>query len=97
MIKHVVVMTWSAEATAGQKEEAMAALKTLPPLMKGLSSYSCGQDAGVTDGNADFAIVAEFDDADSYVAYRDHPVHQDIIKRLIVPIATQRRAVQFEF
>jgi len=52
--------------------------------------------AGLVTGNADVAIVAEFENTGSYLAYRDYPVHQDIIKRLIVPIAAQRRGVQFE-
>jgi len=96
MIRHVVVFTWRAEATAGQKAEAEAALVTLPPLMKGLRSYTYGADAGATPGNADFAIVADFDDAASYLAYREHPVHQDIIKMLIVPIVAARSAAQLE-
>jgi hypothetical protein len=96
MIRHVVVFTWLAEATAEQKAEAQAALVTLPPLMKGLRSYTYGPDLGLRAGNADFAIVADFDDLESYIAYRENPVHQDIITRLIVPIAAERRAVQFE-
>jgi hypothetical protein len=55
-----------------------------------------GPDLGVNEGNADFAIVADFDDADSYLAYRDHPAHVDVVKRSIAPISSQRRAVQFE-
>jgi hypothetical protein len=64
--------------------------------MRGLRSYSFGPDVGVTPGTASFAIVADFDDADAYVAYRDHPAHVDVVRRLIAPISEQRRAVQFE-
>jgi hypothetical protein len=96
MIRHVVVFTWRDGATAEQKAAAAAALTTLPPLMTGLRSYTYGPDAGLASGNADFAIVADFDDVAFYLAYRENPVHQDIIQRLIVPIAGERRAVQFE-
>ncbi|SRR6266567_8704463 len=96
MIRHVVVITWTPEATDEQKQQASDGLATLPPLMSGLRSYVFGPDVGVTRGNADFAIVADFDDADSYVAYRDHPAHVDVVKRSISPISTQRRAVQFK-
>ena len=96
MIRHVVVITWKPDATAEQKQQASDGLATLPPLMSGLRSYVFGLDVGVTGGNADFAIVADFDDVDSYVAYRDHPAHIDVVKRSIAPISTQRRAVQFE-
>ena len=96
MIRHVVVISWKPEATAEQKQQASDDLATLPPLMNGLRNYVFGPDAGITDGNADFAIVADFDDAASYVAYRDHPAHVDVDKRSIAPISTQRRAVQLE-
>ena len=96
MIRHVVVITWTPEATAERKQQASDGLATLPALMSGLRNYVFGPDLGVNEGNADFAIVADFDDADSYLAYRDHPAHVDVVKRSIAPISSQRRAVQFE-
>ena len=96
MIRHVVVLTWKPEATQEQKQEVSAALGTLPPLLKGLLSYSFGHDAGLADGNASFAVVADFEDVESYHAYRTHPAHLDVINRVIAPISAQRRAVQIE-
>ena len=96
MIRHVVVITWNPEATAEQKQQASDGLATLPPVMRGLRNYVFGPDLGISDGNADFAIVADFDDVDSYVAYRDHPAHVEVVKRSIAPIADRRMAVQFE-
>src|SRR5437899_2137674 len=96
MIRHVVVVTWLPQASDKQKQQVQDGLATLPPLMTGLRSYSFGPDAGVTEGNADFAIVADFDDEAAYVAYRDHPAHVDVVRRLIAPISQQRKAVQFE-
>jgi Stress responsive A/B Barrel Domain len=96
MIRHVVVIAWLDEASAEQKAQASAGLATLPPLMKGLLSYSFGPDVGISQGTADFAIVADFADAESYVAYRDHPAHVEVVKTVIAPIARNRTAVQFE-
>jgi len=96
MIRHVVVITWLPAATGEQKQRARDELGTLPPLMSGLRNYTLGTDIGVNAGNADLAIVADFDDTASYLAYRDHPAHVDIVSRFIAPIAVQRRAVQFE-
>jgi Stress responsive A/B Barrel Domain len=96
MVRHVVVIAWTPGATDEQKQQASADLATLPTLMSGLRSYVFGPDAGITDGNADFAIVADFDDTASYVAYRDHPAHVDVVKRSIVPITERRMVVQFE-
>ncbi len=99
MIRHVVVISWKPEATAEQKQRVSADLATLPALMQGLTglrAYVFGRDAGITDGNADFAIVADFDDAGSYVAYRDHPAHVEVVKRSIAPITERRMVAQFE-
>ncbi|HUJ06337.1 MAG TPA: Dabb family protein [Streptosporangiaceae bacterium] len=96
MIRHVVVITWRDDATAEQRQQARDELATLPPLMRGLVSYTLGPDIGVNQGNADLAIVADFDDVQAYQAYRDHPAHVEVVSRSIAPIAAQRRAVQFE-
>ena len=50
----------------------------------------------MVDGNFDFAVVADFDDAESYLAYRDHPAHRAIIEQVINPITRQRVGVQYE-
>ncbi len=47
-------------------------------------------------GNFDFAVVADFDDAGSYLAYRDHPAHRAVIDERIRPIMAGRSAVQYE-
>ncbi|MGI9007584.1 MAG: Dabb family protein [Streptosporangiaceae bacterium] len=95
MIRHVVVITWTADATPEQIEAVSTGLATLPPLMTGLVAYSFGPDAGISAGTADFGIVADFDSRDSYVAYRDHPAHRDIIEHTLNPIVAERRSVQF--
>jgi hypothetical protein len=50
----------------------------------------------VVDGNADFALVADFDDVPSYLAYRNHPTHRAIIDQVINPIIKSRVAIQYE-
>lgn len=96
MIRHVAVFSWLPEATDEQKRRASDEIATLQPLMTGLRNYVFGADAGLVEGNADFAIIADFEDVDAYLAYRDHPAHVDVIKRAIRPIAGQRMAVQIE-
>ena len=96
MIRHVVMFTWTPEATPEQKERVLTELRTLPPLMAGLRAYHAGPDAGLVPGNFDFAVVADFDDAGSYLAYRDHPAHRAVIDERIRPIMAGRSAVQYE-
>jgi hypothetical protein len=96
VIRHVVTFRWQPDATEEQKQRVIDELAALPPLMSGLVSFSLGADLGLVDGNADFALTADFDDADAYLAYRNHPEHQAVLQRTINPIVAQRAGAQFE-
>lgn len=96
MIRHVAVFSWIPEATSEQRLQAATEIAALPPLMQGLLSYSSGSDIALADGNADFAVVADFEDVAAYVAYRDHPSHVEVAQRTIRPITGHRAAVQLE-
>jgi hypothetical protein len=96
MIRHVVMFTWDDEMTDEMEKQLATELTALAPKLAGLRSYHCGPDAGLVDGNFDFAVVADFDDAESYLAYRSNPEHQEIISRLSEPHAKSRAAVQYE-
>jgi len=96
MIRHVVLFAWIPEATGKQKRQAAEELRTLPPLMTGLRSFNVGPDAGIIEGTFDFALVADFEDVGSYLAYRNHPAHRAVVEQVIDPIAKERVAVQYE-
>ena len=56
-----------------------------------------GADARINDGNFDFVVVADFDDVNGYLVYRDHPDHHvAVITDHIRPILAERCAVQHE-
>jgi hypothetical protein len=96
MIRHVALFTWIPEATDEQKQQVAKELMTLPPLLTGLRAFHIGPDAGVVEGNFDFAVVADFDDAESYLGYRHHPAHRAIIEQVTSPITMRRATVQYE-
>ena len=87
---------WTPEATQEQKQRVTTELARLPALVPSLRAYRFGADLGLNPGNFDFAVVADFDDADGYLAYRDHPEHRAIVAEFIRPIAGERAAVQYE-
>jgi heme-degrading monooxygenase HmoA len=95
MFRHVVLFTWTDGMTEEMERQFTAELTALAPTLPGVRAYHAGPDAGLIEGNFDFAVVADFDDADSYVAYRDHPAHQDIISRYSRPNTKARAAVQY--
>jgi hypothetical protein len=95
MFRHVVMFTWTEDATEEQKAEVAKRLRELPAMIPELKAYAIGPDAGINDGNFDFAVVADFDSPDDYLVYRDHPVHRAVIAEFIAPIAASRAAVQY--
>lgn len=96
MIRHAVTFDFKPEATAEQIEQIGTELRDLAKTLPAIKAYACGPDEGITEGNAGFAVVADFDDEEGFISYRDHPQHKEIIQRLIAPITAQRRAVQFK-
>jgi len=72
------------------------ALSVLASRLKGVRSYVCGPDIGLTPEAYDFAVVGTFDDRDCFTAYRDHPEHQRILNELILPHLRARTVVQLE-
>ncbi len=96
MIRHVVLFTWTEDMTDELERQFAAELRALAPALPGLRSYHAGPDAGLVEGNFDFAVVADFDDAESYLAYRDNAAHRDIINRYSGPRTKARAAAQYE-
>ncbi|MBB5082240.1 Dabb family protein [Nonomuraea endophytica] len=96
MIRHIVLLTWSEEATDDQKAAVADGLAALPAVIPQLRRYDLGTDLGLAAGNSDFAVVAEFDSVADYEVYRDHPVHQAVIAEHIKPILAARAALQVE-
>ena len=97
MFRHVVLFNWTPEATEEQKERMTEELGRLPALIPSLRAYHFGRNAGINPGGYDFGLVADCDDLDGYLAYRDNPEHRAVIDRFITPIVAQRVAIQYEF
>jgi hypothetical protein len=94
MFRHVVMLRWTSEAATAERLAVQAGLATLPGLIPAIRNYEVGIDAGINEGNFDLVIVADFDDVDGYLAYRDDPDHRAVIRDLIEPILAARAAVQ---
>lgn len=96
MLRHVALFTWTSDVTADQIEAVTAALRALPAQIPEIRDYRVGQDAGVSEDNHDYAVVADFDSFDGFLAYRDHPAHRAVLEERIRPILAARAAVQYE-
>lgn len=97
MFRHVAMFRWLPGTTADQVRELRDGLAALPAAIPELRSYRTGPDAGLTDGNWDFVVVADFDDADGWRTYLAHPDHQKVLADLIRPMVSERAAAQYEY
>jgi len=96
VIRHVVVFRFRPGTTPADVAAIVEGLAGLPHAIAEIAAYRFGRDLAINDGNADFAVVADFAGVDDYIAYRDHPLHRALIAERIAPHIESRTAVQFE-
>jgi len=96
MIRHVVMFRWVDGTTDEQIAAVSEGLAELPGLMPEIRRYEFGADLALAEGNLDFVVVADFDDVDAYISYRDNADHQSLIAQVIRPVIAERVAVQYE-
>jgi hypothetical protein len=97
MFRHVVNFRWNSQSSPEHVAALEEALSGLPALLPSLRRYAYGSDAGINEGNYDFAVMAEFDNPEGYLAYRDNDEHHRIIQTHIAPYLDSRTVVQFDF
>lgn len=95
-LRHVVTLTFRDDTTEEQLDEILTRLRALPAAIPEIVDYVVGLDVGKSEGNATLGIVADFDDWAGFEAYRDHPDHVAVATELILPVLTDRGAVQHE-
>ncbi len=96
MMRHVVMFKWADGVDADHVAAVAAGLDNLAATIDQIKRYRHGPDIGLSDQNFDYVVVGDFDSADDYVAYRDHPVHQAFIAELIAGRISERAAVQYD-
>ncbi len=94
-LRHVVCFTWKPGTEPAAIQAVVDALSALPAVIPELTDYHFGTDLTMADGNADFAIVGDFEDAAAWTRYHQHPEHQRVIVEVIRPISASRTAAQF--
>lgn len=98
MIQHTVVLTWNDAVPSGHADTCIEVLMAMSREIHTIREYRCGADLGVSaPGNADFVIVATFDDVDGWRHYDEHPLHNEIRAKFFRPFVATRTAGQFSF
>ena len=96
MFRHVVMFRWKDDVDVAATDQPLEELRRLPDLVESLRGFSVGQDAGVNEGNFDVVVVADFDDREGYLTYRDHPEHVRVARDHLGPLIAERAAVQYD-
>lgn len=55
-----------------------------------------GEDAGLSDGNADAVLIADFPDVDAFRRYAQDPAHLAVLAEHVRPHLAARSAVQYQ-
>ena len=96
MLRHVVLFTWTEDTSAETRETTLAALRRLPEQVGGMTAFAVGDDAGLVEGNAHTALVADFPDAEAFRRYAGDPQHLAVIAEYVKPSLAGRSAAQYE-
>ena len=96
MIRHVVLFTWSETADADRRARSIEALRGLREVVGRMTSLTVADDAGLSEGNADTVLIADFPDVDAYRAYARDPAHVAVLDEHVRPFLAGRRAIQYE-
>ncbi len=94
--RHVVMFMWKTMLDDDHIDKIRARLSTLPTEIDVIRNYVHGSDVGVSEGNFDYAVVADFDNVADYRTYRDHPQHVLLIEELVKGNVSDRAAVQLQ-
>lgn len=94
MIRHVLLLRWTAEATPAQRDTAIRGFHDLPGQIPQIRDLTVLADAGLAEGNADTMVTMDFASADAWREYQQHPAHRAFVESALRPILAERTALQ---
>lgn len=94
--RHVLLLQWADGVPENHLEQVRAGLDALPPVIPQIRSFVHGSDVGVSEGNHDYVVVADFDNVGDWRAFRDHPVHLLFMEEHITGKVKGRAAIQYQ-
>lgn len=94
MLRHIVMFSWKEGVSAKDVIDVSAALDEMAQQISSIRTFLHGSDLGISAGNCDYVVCADFDDLEGYENYRDHPQHQSVVANVIAPRMSSRNAVQ---
>lgn len=96
MYRHVVMLKWTKETTPEQRSQAAAGMRALEAKISVVRHYELGENISADPSNFDVVALIDFERAEDYLVYRDHPEHRQLIAEITSAITAERVAVQYE-
>ena len=94
--RHVVMFKFNEGLGAEHVARVKDGLDALPAQIDAIRRYAHGPDVRVSAGNWDYVLVADFDNMDDWITYRDHPTHQLFIAEHMPGNLADKASVQYE-
>ena len=94
--RHVVLLRWADDVPDDHVDQVRAGLDALPSQIPQIRSFMHGSNVGVSEGNYDYVVVADFDNVGDWRAFRDHPAHLLLVEEHITGKFEDRAAIQYQ-
>lgn len=95
MIQHVVLLKWRRELEADELQMLSQQFAALAEHIDEIRDYRFGADLGIYRGNADYALIAMFDNEEDLRSYVTHPLHQAFLTDIAGPLLDSFMSAQF--
>ncbi|MBP0016124.1 MAG: Dabb family protein [Cyanobacteria bacterium SBLK] len=97
MIEHIVLFKWQENASSEAIATAISALQEMKGRIPAIVDLSCGENFSDRARGYTHGLVVRFRDREGLEVYQPHPLHQNIIEKLIKPIVAEVLAIDYEF
>ena len=96
MIEHIVLFKWRPEAAREAIDAAALGLQGLKDRIPGILDLTCGDNFSERSQGFDFGLVVRFTNQEALDGYGPHPLHQEVVQNLILPIREEVIVVDYE-
>lgn len=96
MIRHLVLLHWNENASEAEIAAVSAAFAKLPALIAEIKNYQFGPDLAFYKSNADYVVVADFENEADFKTYVKHPDHTGLMAQVTAPIMASFSSAQFQ-
>jgi hypothetical protein len=94
--RHVVLLQWADDVPENHVEQVRSGLDALLSQIPQIRGFLHGSDVGVSEGNFDYVVVADFDNMGDWRAFREHPAHLLFMEEHITGRFKNRAAIQYQ-